>query len=433
MRKILFLLLFFIFMIPSCLFAISIDCEKAILIDADTGRILFEKDAREAAFPASTTKVMTAILALENCELDEYVQANYSAIMSVPVGGSNTAIQVGENLTVEELLQCLLIASGNDAANVLAEHIGGSVESFASMMNTKADELGCINSNFANANGLHDENHYSCAYDLAIMYKYAWDNFPDFRKIVSTIQFRLPITEKYSDDNRVFVNSNRLLIPSAGSDNKNYYYEYTTGGKTGYTKEAKNCLVASAEKNGFRLIAVVLGGVQDDNGNSYRFMDTKNLFEYGFSNLSRETIVKKDSVLDTVTIENAPKNNNLLSIIPSEDLTLTIDLKDVTTTFTPTITLKEELLAPITKGDVVGSATYTIYDTQYTIDLVAGNSIERESFNLLAAIGSFFKGLFILILCLVIIVLIIRFYNKVIRKRRKKALFNVNRYNSRFH
>lgn len=433
MRKILFLLLFFIFMIPSCLFAISIDCEKAILIDADTGRILFEKDAREAAFPASTTKVMTAILALENCELDEYVQANYSAIMSVPVGGSNTAIQVGENLTVEELLQCLLIASGNDAANVLAEHIGGSVESFASMMNTKADELGCINSNFANANGLHDENHYSCAYDLAIMYKYAWDNFPDFRKIVSTIQFRLPITEKYSDDNRVFVNSNRLLIPSAGSDNKNYYYEYTTGGKTGYTKEAKNCLVASAEKNGFRLIAVVLGGVQDDNGNSYRFMDTKNLFEYGFSNLSRETIVKKDSVLDTVTIENAPKNNNLLSIMPSEDLTLTIDLKDVTTTFTPTITLKEELLAPITKGDVVGSATYTIYDTQYTIDLVAGNSIERESFNLLAAIGSFFKGLFILILCLVIIVLIIRFYNKVIRKRRKKALFNVNRYNSRFH
>ena len=433
MRKILFLLLFFIFMIPSCLFAISIDCEKAILIDADTGRILFEKDAREAAFPASTTKVMTAILALENCELDEYVQANYSAIMSVPVGGSNTAIQVGENLTVEELLQCLLIASGNDAANVLAEHIGGSVESFASMMNTKADELGCINSNFANANGLHDENHYSCAYDLAIMYKYAWDNFPDFRKIVSTIQFRLPITEKYSDDNRVFVNSNRLLIPSAGSDNKNYYYEYTTGGKTGYTKEAKNCLVASAEKNGFRLIAVVLGGVQDDNGNSYRFMDTKNLFEYGFSNLSRETIVKKDSVLDTVTIENAPKNNNLLSIMPSEDLTLTIDLKDVTTTFTPTITLKEELLAPITKGDVVGSATYTIYDTQYTINLVAGNSIERESFNLLAAIGSFFKGLFILILCLVIIVLIIRFYNKVIRKRRKKALFNVNRYNSRFH
>lgn len=433
MRKILFLLLFFIFMIPSCLFAISIDCEKAILIDADTGRILFEKDAREAAFPASTTKVMTAILALENCELDEYVQANYSAIMSVPVGGSNTAIQVGENLTVEELLQCLLIASGNDAANVLAEHIGGSVESFASMMNTKADELGCINSNFANANGLHDENHYSCAYDLAIMYKYAWDNFPDFRKIVSTIQFRLPITEKYSDDNRVFVNSNRLLIPSAGSDNKSYYYEYTTGGKTGYTKEAKNCLVASAEKNGFRLIAVVLGGVQDDNGNSYRFMDTKNLFEYGFSNLSRETIVKKDSVLDTVTIENAPKNNNLLSIMPSEDLTLTIDLKDVTTTFTPTITLKEELLAPITKGDVVGSATYTIYDTQYTINLVAGNSIERESFNLLAAIGSFFKGLFILILCLVIIVLIIRFYNKVIRKRRKKALFNVNRYNSRFH
>ena len=169
MKKIFYLLLLFILIIPSQLFALTINCEKAILIDADTGRTLFEKDSSIAAFPASTTKIITAILALENCKLDEYVQASYSAVMSVPIGGSNTAIQVGEKLTIEELLQALLIASGNDAANVLAEHIGGSIESFVTMMNTRANELGCINTHFVNASGLHDDNHYSCAYDLAIM------------------------------------------------------------------------------------------------------------------------------------------------------------------------------------------------------------------------------------------------------------------------
>lgn len=433
MKKFFYFLFLFILIIPSQIFAISVNCEKAILIDADTGRILFEKDSTVAAFPASTTKIMTAILTLENGKLDEYVQASYSAIMSVPVGGSNTAIQVGEKLTVEELLQSLLIASGNDSANVLAEYLGGSVESFVTMMNTRANELGCVNTHFVNANGLHDDNHYSCAYDLAIMYQYAWDHFPEFQKIVSTIQFRLPITEKYATDNRVFVNSNRLLIPSAGSDNKNYYYEYTTGGKTGYTKEAKNCLVASASKNGFHLIAVVLGGTQDESGNSYRFMDTKNLFEYGFANLSKETIAKKDSVMETVTIENAPKNNNLLNVLLAEDLTLTLNLEDITKTYTPTIALKEPLEAPIIKGDIIGTATYTIYNTPHTINLIAGNSVEKESFNLLAAIGNFFKGLSLVILFLVILVFIIRFYNKVIKKKRRKALFNINRYNSRFH
>lgn len=433
MKKILFLMMFLILIIPSQILAMTINCPNVILIDADTGRTLYEKDPYSQAFPASTTKIMTAILALENCKMDDYVTASYSAIMSVPVGGSNTAIQVGENLTIEELLNCLMIASGNDAANILAEHIAGSVESFSSMMNTKAKEIGCMNTNFVNPNGLHSEEHYSCAYDLAIMYKYAWDNLPKFKEIVSTIRYRLPITEKYSDDDRVFINSNRLLIPSAGSDNKNYYYEYSTGGKTGYTKEAKNCLVASASKNGFNLIAVVLGGTQDESGTSYRFTDTKSLFEYGFSNLSKETIAEKDTIIKSIKIDNAVKDNNLLNIVLADSLTLTIDLADVTKTFEPEITLNELIEAPIKKGDILGKATYTIYDTNYTIDLVAGNDIEKQEFSILGAIWGFFKGLLIFILFLVILVLIIRFYNKVIRKRRKRTLFNVNRYNSRFH
>lgn len=433
MKKIIFLLLLFILLIPSQIFALSIECPNVILIDADTGRVLYEKDAYSTAYPASTTKIMTAILALEHAKLDTYVTANYSAVMSVPVGGSNTAIQVGEALTVKELLQALLIASGNDAANILAEHIAGSTESFASMMNTKAKEIGCANTNFVNANGLHNDNHYSTAYDLAIMYKYAWDNYSVFRDIVSTVRFRLPITEKYSDDDRVFINSNRLIIPSSGSDNKTYYYEYTTGGKTGYTTEAKNCLVSSASKNGFNLIAVVLGGIQDEKGYSYRFMDTKELFEYGFANLSKETIAKKDTVVDTIKIENAPEDNNLLNVVLADSLTLTINLEDVTKEFVPLITLNEVIEAPINTGDKLGTATYSIYGDEYTIDLVAGNDVKKQEFSVLGAIGGFFKGLFTFVICLAVLVLAIRFYNKVLKKKRRRTLFNVNRYNSRFH
>ena len=163
MKKIIYLLLFLIILIPSQIFALSVNCENVILIDADTGRVLYEKNAYSQAYPASTTKILTAILTLENTKLTEYIQASYAAVMSVPIGGSNAAIQVGEKLTVEELLKALMISSGNDAANILAEHIGGSTESFATMMNTRAKELGCLSTNFVNANGLHNENHFSTA------------------------------------------------------------------------------------------------------------------------------------------------------------------------------------------------------------------------------------------------------------------------------
>lgn len=436
MKKFVIICLLCLLWIPAQVLADSpeIHCEKAILIDADNGRVLFEKNAYAPAYPASTTKIMTAILTLENANLTDTVQASYQAVMSVPVGGSNAAIQVGETFTVEELLKVMLIASANESANILAEHVGGSIESFASMMNTKAQELGCKNTHFVNANGLHDESHYSCAYDLAIMYQYAWNHFPVFQSIESTVQYRLPTTETYSKDDRVFVNSNRMLIPSTGSDHQNYYYEYTTGGKTGYTSQAKNCLVASATKNNFHLIAVVLGGVQDENGVSYRFTDTKSLFEYGFSNLAIKTIVEKDTVADTLVIPNAPSQENRLPVVYADSLVISVDLKDVTNTYSPTIQWNEEILAPIEEGSVLGTATYTIYDTNYTVPLVAKHAVAEQTFSILGFFGNALKGFLILLVILVILVLIIRFYNKVIRKkRRRKALFKINRYNARFH
>lgn len=432
MKKILFFLVLLLTIIPSQILAVSINSPNAILIDADTGRILYEKNADETAYPASTTKILTAILALENCELTDEVTASYAAIMSVPTGGSHASIQVGETLTVKELLQALLVCSGNDAANVLAEHIGGSTESFASMMNTRAKELGCTNTHFVNASGLHDDNHYTTAHDLAILYKYATDNFSEFNEIVATIRFRLPITNKYSTDDRFFLNSNQLIVPNSSSGSKNYYYSYATGGKTGYTSEAKNCLVAGASKDGVNLITVVLGATQDEKGVSYRFTDTKALFEYGFETIVPNQIAEAGTVLKTLPVENAKEKNATVKLQLKEGLLTTIDRTDLYTKFEPVLVFDEKITAPVNEGDKLGTATYIIYDTEYEIDLIAGNTIEAKS-NVMAGIAKFIKNTLITMIILGILLIIVRTYNKSeAKKRKRRRAYTTNRYNTRF-
>ena len=162
-----------------------------ILVDAKTGKILYSKDAFKKMYPASTTKLMTAILTLENCKLDDIVTVSHNAIFSIPVGYSHASLKEGEQLTVEQLLNVLLIPSANDAAVALAEHIAGSVEEFAEMMNNKAKELGCIGTHFVNPNGIHNEDHYSTAYDLSIIGRYAM-KFEDIMRIATVNQYTLP-------------------------------------------------------------------------------------------------------------------------------------------------------------------------------------------------------------------------------------------------
>ena len=264
MKKFIFYLLIIILtLISTQVFAFSVNSPYAILIDANTGRVIYEKNASDKTFPASTTKILSAILVLENCDLSEEVTASYAAVMSIPSGASHAEIRVGETFTVEDLLTASLIQSANDATNILAEYVGGSIDSFVSMMNTRAKELGLTNSNFVNPHGLHDSNHYSSASDLAKLYRYAsceMSNKDVFNEIVSTVRFKLPATSIYSHDT-YFTNTNQLIVPNNSSSSKNYYYKYATGGKTGYTSQAKNCLVASATKDGVNLIAVVLGAI----------------------------------------------------------------------------------------------------------------------------------------------------------------------------
>ncbi len=331
---------------------VTIDAPVALLMDANTGKILYEKNAHEKIYPASTTKIMTAILALENRNLSHVAKVSYNAIFSVPVGYSNANLQLDEELTMEQLLNVLLIPSANDAANVIAEDIGGSVESFASMMNTKALEIGCKNTHFVNANGVHNEEHYSTAYDLALMGQYAMKN-EDFRRIVSTVRYTLPITNKYEKADRIFLTTNNLI-----NSKSNQYYEYCIGTKTGYTDAAKNCIVATAKKNDFELICVIMGAA--NNADSNKFKDCVSLFNFGFDNYTYKKLHAKDSVYKVINPGNANSKTKSLNVLFKDDVNVLMKKSDYDVEIIPNVDLNNKMSAPISKGNVIGKISYDV-------------------------------------------------------------------------
>ena len=255
----------------------EISAGSAILIDSSSNKILYSKNENEKMYPASTTKILTAILTIENCNLDDIVTVPYEAIASIPSGYSVAALQAGEQLTVEQLLEVMLVHSSNDAANVLAYHVSGSIDSFAALMNNKISELGLENTHFTNPSGMHNENHYTTAYDLSMIMKYCMKN-STFRKLSGLKYCTIPATNKYEE--RVFNTTNELLIYDNRDVDSNYYYKYAIAGKTGYTTEAKNCLVSVANKDDLELICVILSVGLYPNNLSAKFIDTKTLFNY---------------------------------------------------------------------------------------------------------------------------------------------------------
>ena len=245
--------------------------DAAILIDSSSEKILYSKNEAAKMYPASTTKILTAILTIENSNLDDVVTVPYEAISSIPSGYAVAALQVGEQLTVNQLLQVMLVHSANDAANVLAYHVSGSLDSFVELMNKKVEELGLKNTHFTNPSGMHNENHYSTAYDLAIIMKYCMKD-STFRNLSTLKYCTIPTTNKY--DVRVFNTTNELLIYDTREVDSNYYYKYAIAGKTGYTTQAKNCLVSVANKGDLELICVVLSDGLYPNNLSAKFVDT---------------------------------------------------------------------------------------------------------------------------------------------------------------
>ena len=347
----------------------QISSTAAILIDNETNRILYDKNTSERMFPASTTKILTAILVLENCDLNETVTASYDAISSTPEGYVTADIQGEEQFTVEQLLEMLLVLSANDAANVLAEYVGGSIESFVSMMNTKINELGLTNTHFTNPYGLQDDNHYTTAYDLAKIMQYCMEN-DDFRRIAGSVSCSIPATNK--SDVRSYTSTNDLIVPDSAN-----YYRYVTVGKTGFTTEAGRCLVTSAYRNDMELICVILGGTFENNVSS-RYTDSITLYEYGFNQFTLKNIANPGDVITQIEVSNGTPDTKVLDLAFADSIHALVATADIDTNYTPEIQLNDDISAPIAQGDVLGKAIYTIDGIEYEADIVATHNVETS-------------------------------------------------------
>lgn len=356
----------------------TLDAGAALSVEISTGKIIYEKNAYKKMYPASTTKIMTALLVLENCKLTDLATVSYSALAAVPDGYTIANLQVGEQISIEDLLYALMLKSANEAANVLAEHVAGTVESFSAMMNTRAAELGCKTTHFVNPNGVHDDEHYSTAYDLYLIANEAMKN-TTFRTIVATRTYTLPATDKYPSRDRSFSNTNQLIHINNNNRADNYYYKYAIGIKTGYTSEARNCLVSAASRDGLEFINVVLDAGLTDAGLSYRFLDSIELFDYAYDNYTLTKVKEANSIIKTIEIPNGTKETKNLDLHIKDSITVVNNKSIDATTVLPEITLNENLLAPINKGDTVGKIKYTIDGMEYNSTLIAGSAVEERA------------------------------------------------------
>lgn len=402
---------------------ITISSGAGLLIERSSDRILFEKNAYEIMYPASTTKILTAIVVLENAELDELATVSKNALETIPNGYVTCNLQIGEELSVKDLMYALMVKSANDAAVVLAEHVGGSVEGFADMMNQKAKEIGCKNTHFVNPNGIHDENHYTTAYDLYLMADYAlsFEHTNEFRDFVSRTSYTLPATNLYPADDRIFSTTNELIKINNNDRIDNYYYKNALGIKTGHTSQAGYCLVSSSSRDDLEFISVILDGGFDSRGLSERYTETIKLFNFGYDNFTLTKIKEANNIIDTIIVEKATKETESLNLLIKDSITVINDKSTDVDKINPDIKLNENIIAPITKGDVLGTITYTVDDIDYTSDLIAAHDVEKFdiTFELLVT------GIFMLVLGFLLLVsreLSRRNYRpkKKYKKRRKK-------------
>lgn len=344
--------------------AITVDASSAVLIDASTGRVLYEQNAHDKVAPASTTKILTCLLVLENVE-------DLSATVTLPadfqnVGESSIYLEPGETITYESLLYALMLRSANDAAQALAIGVAGSEEAFAEMMNARTAELGLTDSHWVNAHGLDAEDHYSSAYDLA-MIAHTAVQIPFFNDLVASAAYTLPWAD-YEYDREIY-NHNQFLDLYEGAD----------GIKTGFTDDAGYCLVGSATRDDMRLIGVVMNAPENEERNShYKAMAA--LMDYGFSSYTAKQLGRKGDVVGSVRISGSKVNS--IDVVLGSDVNLPVT---ASSDFEPKVEydFPRSLQAPIAANESIGKATYTDEEGKtVTVDLYLKEGVERYTFGL---------------------------------------------------
>ncbi len=328
--------------------------KAAILMDGRSGRILYENNIREKLPMASTTKIMTAIVALEHGNLDD--------IITIPpeasgIEGSSIWLSPGETHTLKDLLYALMLRSGNDAATAIAIHIGGSVEGFVSMMNLTSRRIGAMDTNFTNPHGLHDDEHYTTAYDLALITSYGLNN-PVFEEIVSTKYYTMPW--EGHDWDRAMRNKNKIL----------WTYEGANGVKTGYTKKAGRCFVGSSKRNGMQLIAVVLNC-------GPMFEESTALLDYGFENYRNVPIVEQDQFIQTLTVINGVQEE--VNLVAKQEYSIALNESELNLIRTKVV-VPHALEAPIEAGQWAGSLQiYLGHELVEEIPIITERGVERRT------------------------------------------------------
>ena len=399
--------------------AVSAPC--AILIDGKTGLVLYEKNAHETAYPASTTKVMTAILALEKGNMEDMVEVSFEAVNSISFDSSKAGLFAGEVFSLKDLVYSLLICSANDSANVIAEHIAGDIDAFVAMMNARAAELGAKNTHFENAHGLHNANHYTTAYDLAILTKHAL-TLPHFREIVATRAYQLAPTDKY-EEIRYINSTNHLLNPQS-----QYYYADAIGVKTGYTSDAGSCLIAAADSGDATYVAVVLGA-ENEEGQVMSFVDSRTLLSYGKEHFEPVTLSTAGTAAEGIPIKKAKKTKvvgvhtqeTVKAILPEGTGADAVEKREY---------IKTNLEAPVKAGDILGRVEYLYGDTVVgKTYLVADTDIEKKSL-----LGRFFSWIFSSfwtypVLLVALFIFLIRRTRKMRAKRRRIRQAEIRRRN----
>ena len=399
--------------------SIDIDSKASILIDATDGHEIYSENADTKQYPASITKLMTALLVAEN--VDDWstpVTANKSAYEGLSDAGSSVGIKAGETMTVDNLVICLLVASANEAATILAEHVSGSVDGFVELMNSRAAELGLTGTHFANPHGLHDEEHYTTARDIAVIAREV-QKHPRLREIYGMDKATIPPTNL--SEERFFFTTNSLI---SRYKELGYIYSHANGMKTGSTTPAGLCLVSSADYKDKSLIAVVLGAKQDEEtGKKGHFVESKRLLIWGFDNFKYATLLLSSEAVCEVYVKSGKDRDYVIGhtevdyrvLMPKDYDESKVELVKNT---------PSEIEAPVKKGDPIGTVTIKYDGKEYaTLNIVAADDVDRSFFAyIINAIERFVKSPIALIVLGVVVLAIAAYIIYVIRynRRRKK-------------
>lgn len=337
----------------------SVNAESAIIMEASTGLILYEKNIDERHYPASITKIMTALLGIENSNLGDTVTFSKNAIFDVDLDSSRIGIDVGEQLTMQQCLYGLLLESANEVSYAIGEHVSGNIDAFAKLMNDKAASLGCTNTHFVNPHGLHDENHYTSCRDMALITREAMKN-ETFRKIFGSRTYQIPPTNVQSEI-RYLRNHHKFVL------RQEYRYDDCIGGKTGYTSKSKFTLVSVAKRGDLELICVIMR----DDSTAHQYNDTADLFDYAFDNFSIYPIADLE---DTKVLNESPMFTRYNPLLSKSETPISIDedgylVLPNTASFADakkevTFYSSDKDSATVAKGNAIGEISYT-YNGKY--------------------------------------------------------------------